>query len=196
MNNAVEITGFVLAGGKSSRMGCAKGLVEFQGKPMILHMLEKLQPLCTNVYINSNEPDYQKFGYSIIPDIIKDIGPIGGLYACLKSSNTKFNVFLPCDVPLLDISLIEQLIHNKNKAQIVIPVHPNGHFEPLISVFQKSVLTSIAKNISQGIFRVDALLNQNSFFCLRICNQVKEYSANQFHNINTRSDIAINDILF
>ena len=90
-----EITGIVLAGGKSSRMGQEKGLAEFDGKPMIAYALEALAPLCTEILISSNSNAYNHLGYRVVPDIIANSGPMGGIYSCMLQSQLEKKKSLP-----------------------------------------------------------------------------------------------------
>jgi molybdopterin-guanine dinucleotide biosynthesis protein A len=100
---------FILAGGKSVRMGTDKGLVDFKGKPMIKHLIEIVQPLFSDVIIISNNEAYQKFGLPVLKDRIKDLGPIGGLLTGLKYTNTDWNFFIACDLPFVQTKVINLL---------------------------------------------------------------------------------------
>ncbi|MCX6312923.1 MAG: NTP transferase domain-containing protein, partial [Bacteroidetes bacterium] len=76
--NINTITGFILAGGKSSRMGTDKGLIIFNEETIIQQVIAQLKPVVNNLVIVSNNTTYEKFGLEVIGDIIKDIGPAGG----------------------------------------------------------------------------------------------------------------------
>jgi len=85
----------VLAGGASSRMGKDKGLCEFKGKSLVYYAIEALLPICDTIIISSNNTeDYQKFGFDVVVDQHKNIGPIGGIYSSLHKSITQHNLIL------------------------------------------------------------------------------------------------------
>jgi len=94
MNNS-GITGIILAGGKSSRMGKDKGWVLFRKKPLIDYAVELLGGICQSIVISANNSAYDKLGLPVYHDIIPDSGPMGGIYTCLKTFfyQTKFS---PC----------------------------------------------------------------------------------------------------
>ena len=69
-----HITGIILSGGKSSRMGTDKGFLVYDGKPFVQHSIEALKPLVSNIIIVSNDEDYDVFGFNRIQDVIKNRG--------------------------------------------------------------------------------------------------------------------------
>jgi molybdopterin-guanine dinucleotide biosynthesis protein A len=79
----MKITGIMLAGGNSSRMGKHKALVEYKGKKLIEWSISILKDLCDTIIISSNSKHLRNYGYEIIEDVHENIGPIGGLYAML-----------------------------------------------------------------------------------------------------------------
>ena len=92
-----NITGIVLAGGKSSRMGSDKGLLTINGKMFIEHVVDAMKPLVDNIIIVSNNKMYDQFGYERIEDEIINSGPMAGLYSGLKHSESEYNLVLSCD---------------------------------------------------------------------------------------------------
>jgi len=184
-----EITIFILSGGKSSRMGKDKGLLMYQGKPMILHTIHKLKGLCNTIVINSNNPQYYVFGYLVVPDIYKDVGPMGGLHACLSVTKTKYNLILPCDMPLIDVALIENLIEHKEIAPIVMPQHTNGTLEPLLALYHSNLLQLINNYIIEGKYRVDLLLKSSEHYLVSVDNGSNKEFEYQFLNVNTQKDL-------
>ena len=104
------ITGIILAGGKSERMGTDKGLILYKGKPFIKHVYEAMKAvLGNNIVVVSSNAAYDAFGYRRIEDLIADKGPVGGLYTALKQSKTKLNLVLSVDVPLISSELLKSI---------------------------------------------------------------------------------------
>ena len=106
----MRITGVILAGGKSSRMGTDKGLLELNGKPLIQYAIDTLKSIGLEIIIISNNSDYEQFGFPVYPDIIPDKGPIGGVYTALSYSSTEKNLIVSCDTPFLSKKLLNYLI--------------------------------------------------------------------------------------
>jgi len=94
------VGGYVLAGGKSSRMGSDKALLELAGKPLVLHAVTKLQRLCAEVSVLSSNPELARFG-PLVRDLHEGCGPLGGIEAALRSSKYDWNLILPVDLPFL-----------------------------------------------------------------------------------------------
>jgi molybdopterin-guanine dinucleotide biosynthesis protein A len=83
MQNQMELSGIILAGGKSSRMGQDKGLMLFRGKQMVQYSIELLNLFTSQILISSNNQEYNQFGFPVVSDIYKECGPIGGLHAAV-----------------------------------------------------------------------------------------------------------------
>lgn len=148
-----EVTGYILAGGKSSRMGTDKGLILFKGKPIIQHIINQLQPAVSKVVIVSDNAAYSGFGFEVITDIIKNMGPAGGIYSALAHSHTTQNFVLSCDMPFVNTAAIEYIIQHTSQSQIILPVH-KGLTEPMFGVYTKSCLTLWRSLIQEGILKL------------------------------------------
>ena len=83
-----KIEAFILAGGKSSRMGADKGLIDLDGSPMIQSTIDVLELLDIPVNIIANNGAYIKLGQPIYEDILQDKGPLGGIYTALAKAKT------------------------------------------------------------------------------------------------------------
>src|SRR5450759_1054660 len=110
-----DITGLILAGGRGSRMGGVdKGLQTFNGMPLALHTLTRLQmggAVCS-IMINANRnlAAYESFGVPVWPDGLADYaGPLAGFLTGLESCETTYLVTVPCDTPLLPLDLVPRL---------------------------------------------------------------------------------------
>lgn len=104
-----KAAGFVLAGGRSSRMGRDKALVEFKGQPLIAHAVGQLRDAGLSPAIAGARSDLGHFA-PVIPDPQFDMGPLSGICAGLQSCSAELAVFLPVDLPLLPSGLIRYLV--------------------------------------------------------------------------------------
>lgn len=176
--------GYILAGGKSSRMGSDKGLMPFQDKPLIQHIIEQLKPTVKKVVLVANNSTYQNFGLEVIPDLIKDIGPAGGIYSALKHTDARFNLILSCDMPFIKSEAIEFIIQNSFKWQITVPVY-HQKIEPLCGIYTKDCLKDWEKLIRQNMIRLQDMITYFKLFKLDVDNN-KLFNDQSFQNINTK----------
>jgi molybdopterin-guanine dinucleotide biosynthesis protein A len=100
------VGGYVLAGGKSLRMGSDKALLELAGKPLVLHAVTKLRRLCAEVSVLSNNPALERYA-PLVRDLHEGCGPLAGVEAALRSSTYEWNLILPVDVPFLPTRLLD-----------------------------------------------------------------------------------------
>lgn len=115
---AIEV--FILAGGKSRRMGTDKGLINFKGMPMILHIIKLLDELDLKTSIISSNHEYQKFGKPVYQDLIPNKGPLGGLYTALEYSQSPMLLLLACDMPSINRAGIQSLMRIAETGKITV----------------------------------------------------------------------------
>ena len=177
-----NITAIVIAGGKSSRMGTNKALIEYGGKRLIEIAIKIIQPYTQNVIISSNSP-IPHITYPLFTDEYSEIGPISGLYTCLKASKTELNLVIPCDVPHIKANTYRKLLDNSEGFDAVIPRLPNGKIEPLVACYKKSVLPVVLGQINLEDYKMVHLLDK-----LKV-NYIDFEDVKQFKNMNTPNDL-------
>ena len=157
----MSVTALILAGGRATRMGGVdKGLVPFNNKPLIAHVIERLQTQVDGIIINANREldTYQTLGYQVFADEIADFaGPLAGIEMGLKQATSEYLLTVPCDCPLLPANLCEKLLTalNNHQADIAIATsHHNDH--PVICLCKKTVLASLNSYLQQGGRKVSA----------------------------------------
>src|SRR4030095_5655209 len=144
-----DITAVILAGGKSSRMGTDKGMMNFRGKEMISYVIDAVQPLTYRLFIVANTSEYMKFGFPVYQDLFKECGPIGGIFTALTSSTTTWNLIVACDMPFINSDILMPLINARNGFDLIMPRH-KGQPEPMCAMYNKSGLPIIEKQIESG----------------------------------------------
>lgn len=184
--NTEHITGFILAGGKSSRMGTDKALLDFQGKPLLAHMLEVIRPVCNRTFVSGDHSDYLAFGVEIISDLYPDKGPVSGILSALEHSETDWNLIVSVDSPNVNEELIRYLISNRKNYESVVPVHQAGS-EPLIALYHKNTATVIHEMILSGDYRVMSLFGKVRTKFLA-CDQLIAKYPRLFLNLNRMED--------
>jgi len=185
MSNNKNITGIVLAGGKSTRMGSDKGFVTYNNKPFIQHIIDALHPLVDEIIIVSNNPDYDVFNLKRVNDIIEDAGPLAGLYSGLHNSITEKNIVLSCDIPVINQGVLEQLILASNKDIDVVQIKSQGKTMPLIALYNKRCASTCLALLESGERRLRFLINQLKSKTIVLDDTLEKYTA----NINSQSDL-------
>jgi molybdopterin-guanine dinucleotide biosynthesis protein A len=186
-----RLTGIILSGGKSSRMGLEKGLVDFRGKPLISYAIEALKPVTDALLVSANNrlDDYRNFGYEIVRDKVKEIGPMGGLLAALKHSKTEYNLVLSCDMPFVSTELMDYLSGQIEDYDIVAAVHGEETLEPLCGCYSKSVVGVLENQVAEGNYKLRDVFRQVRFKTVVIDASLPFYHDHLFFNINRPEDL-------
>ena len=145
-----RMTGVILSGGKSLRMGQDKAFIEIAGLPMIERILRILKTVFEETLIVANQADsYRQLGTSIYSDAIPRLGALGGLYTGLLFSSFETSFCVACDMPFLNPSLISFLSDRIGGHDAVVPRTADG-LQPLHAVYSKSCLGAIRQVIKEG----------------------------------------------
>jgi molybdopterin-guanine dinucleotide biosynthesis protein A len=184
-----RITGFVLAGGLSSRMGEDKSLMLFRGKPLIMHAIEALSPLCEKVIVSSNLPVYDFTGCEVWSDEYQVKAPVNGLCSCLKRSGTDWNIVLTCDMPLIGTKLFAHLLGQVHEDDAAIPVHGQGFVEPLCGLYNRSSLPVMERRMEAGQYSILELLQSIRCRYVKIGPDQDFYTKEIFSNLNSLIDL-------
>jgi molybdopterin-guanine dinucleotide biosynthesis protein A len=184
-----QVTGFVLAGGLSSRMGEDKSHMQFRGKPLILYVIEALLPLCDRVIISSNFLNYDFTGCDVWPDELPIHAPINGLYTCLNRSESSWNFMVTCDMPFTGTPLFSYLLDQVQGADAVIPVHGHGLVEPLCGLYNRSSLEILNRQVKMEQYSIRELLKSIRCKYINIGPDQGFYHKKMFSNLNSPADL-------
>jgi len=180
-----QITGVVLAGGESSRMGEDKSLMLINEQKLIEFSINALKPFCKEVLISSSKNAHQSFSCRKISDRFHKIGPIAGIQSALVHSDTDYIIILPCDSPMVKPEFVEYLISEiEPNTSIIVPKY-GPHLEPLFAIYHKKVLPIVEEQIKNGDYRLTHLLE----LCQAKIVEVEDRTC--FVNINTPEDFKI-----
>lgn len=190
MNNIDKslITGIILSGGKSSRMGKEKGLIDFNGQPLISYAIKTMEQIAGKILISANHPDYNKFGHQVIADEIPEFGPLGGLLSCLNQSKTHINLTLSVDSPYVTTDLYEFLLKHVSGYDIVLPEIEPGHYEPLCAFYSLNMRDIYREFAKKGNTKIPDAFKIVQFKAVSVCNE-PFYTEKYFANFNTKEDI-------
>lgn len=185
------MTGVVLAGGRATRMGTNKALLELGGMRIIERLVRTLRPLFSELAIVANEPEtYAFLDLPIWPDRIPGKGALGGLYTAVLGSAFPWTFCIACDMPFPDPEVIAYLQRLAPEADVVIPRTADG-YQPLHAIYSKACLPTM-----ESLLRADRLKIDQLFPAVRLRvvegEELRRIDPLQraFININTEEDLA------
>lgn len=162
-----EITGVVLAGGKSSRFGSNKALSLYDGKSFLKHIIELIQPYTKEVVVAGFYPEYEDIGIPVLEDKTENIGPLGGIYTALTYCTTPWILVLTCDMPLLTEEIIKEMMAiAKDQNMIGWNNDKSGGVFPLL--ISKNILPNLEKAIEKKQYRVKQLFEWDNSLIMAI----------------------------
>jgi molybdopterin-guanine dinucleotide biosynthesis protein A len=158
-----EIGGYVLAGGKSSRMGRDKALMELAGKPLLAHAVQKLRRVCMDVRVLGGNPEFTAYA-PIVPDLHPECGPLGGMEAALTHSTSDWNLFMPVDMPFLPSAFLHNWVHQtlvreKRGARLAM-FTVDGVPQPTLAMIHRDVLPFVTGAVARGQFKLYPILER------------------------------------
>jgi molybdenum cofactor guanylyltransferase len=184
-----DVTALVLAGGRGQRMGGTdKGLIELSGKPMIEHILERLEPQCDHIIINANRnvDRYAVYGHPVLRDSLGDYqGPLAGFSTGLKHAKTPFIMTLPCDAPDLPADLVERMLTTMNERQADIAVaHDGERMQPVYALIKTALHENLDQFLASGDRKIDRWYALNNTVTVDF-SDVRDI----FRNVNTPEQV-------
>lgn len=178
------ITGVVLAGGKSERMGEDKGLMPFRGKPLVAYPLQLMEQFCSEILISAHNQAYTSFGYPVVADQVSGLGPMGGLYSCMLSSANDLHLFLSCDMPLISPAIIRLMLPYATQYEAVVP-SVAGEIIPVCGFYHKDILPYLSNEIGLSHLKMKRFLSQLN---TQVVDVQQPELISLFRNINTPAD--------
>lgn len=184
-----KITGIILAGGKSRRMGTEKGLLRMSGKYMIEYAIDVLKEICDDIIISENSEVYNFLGYPVIPDIYSNSGPMGGIYSAMQHSNSDLNIVLSCDMPFVTKEMLIFLLDNTSNYDVVVPWYGDEKFEPMCAIYRQNTLPVFEKFIQNKNFKIPDAFKQLKINKLKMSKDIEAYDPLLFENINSKNEL-------
>lgn len=189
-----QITAVILAGGQGRRLGGQdKGLVEYQGKQLIQHVLDTIVPQVDNVLINANRNQelYSEFGHPVISDDLNDFqGPLAGFAIAMQACETDYILTMPCDGPNLSDDYVARLIAESetssfvdcgvNNKQTIIVAHDGDRLQPVHALIPISLIESLLAFLNNGDRKIDLWYAENTMITADFSDK-----PDIFFNVNT-----------
>ena len=187
-----NLTGIILSGGKSIRMGENKAFIKIEGSPIIQRIQTLFERLFDEIIIVTHQKElFSNLDAKIYSDLIPHRGVLGGLYTGLFFSSFTFSFCVACDMPFLNESVIKYLMKNIENSDIVVPKTRDG-LHPLHAIYSKNCIDPIKKMIDQGKYRVVDFypmvkvktIDENEFVSL-------DPNRESFINVNTPEELVL-----
>ncbi len=188
--------GFVLAGGKSSRMGTDKAFLDFHGRTLLERALAVMGAVCDQVMIVGDRAKFAKYESAecraVVADIFSGCGPLGGIHAALTRSAAELNLMLAVDMPFVSAELLEFLWaaaeDEGNHAIVTVPRTGRG-LQPLCAIYRRDFAAAAEQALRAGKYKIDAAF---SGVRLRVIEESElaaaGFSEQKFFNVNTPED--------
>ena len=147
-----DSAGWILVGGKSSRFGRDKALAEWRGRPLALRVADAVRAAAGSATLVGNPEKYAALGLPVIPDAVRDAGPVGGLLAALCRTRARWNLVVACDMPCLSEVFLRFLLDEASRrgADVVLPLDAAGLPQPLCAVYAAAARETIQTAVKKG----------------------------------------------
>ncbi len=180
---SIKKSAVILSGGKNSRMGYeTKAFLKLNDRKFIDLIIESLKDY-DDIIVSCNKLEDYKYlkQVTFIEDEIKDIGPMGGIYSCLKKCNYNKCLFVAADMPFINKNVIDTLTYCEFNEDALVPI-VNRKIEPLVAVYDKKIVHIIEELIDNNDFKIRNLLKLINVKYIEI-NDNKA-----FINVNTKEE--------
>jgi molybdopterin-guanine dinucleotide biosynthesis protein A len=185
-----SITGIILSGGKSLRMGQNKAFIEIEGVPIVNRISTLFKELFQEVIIVTNEKElFKDLDLKIYTDILPNKGALGGLYTGIYFSKFNYSFCVACDMPFINKSLVHYLAKKMAGEDVIVPRTIDG-LQPLHALYSKNCLHPIKAVIDQGKYKI---MDFYSMVKVRIVEEDEfisiDPSKGSFINVNTPDEL-------
>jgi molybdenum cofactor guanylyltransferase len=149
----LPLTGAILCGGRSSRMGRPKAFLPYAGKTIIEHRFAQMSELFSEVVLVANDPEsYSQLSVDIVKDIIPHRGPLVGILSALLVSQYEHVFIIACDMPLVDNKLMRSMAQQRHDTDVLVLSHEEG-IEPLLGIYSKRCIQPLEESIFAGTLK-------------------------------------------
>lgn len=190
----MEISGVILTGGKSSRLGQDKALLKLNAETLLEIMVKKFKRVSSDVIlVGSKKAEYPaklSENVTIVEDIIPKRGPLAGILTGLELSQNKYSLVAACDMPFIGLELVKHLMRTADDVDAVVPQSPSG-VEPLCALYSKSCIPAVRNNLKKNN-RIVSFFSEVKVKYIAV-DEVRRIDPNflSFFNINTAKELEV-----
>jgi molybdopterin-guanine dinucleotide biosynthesis protein A len=183
------VSAFILAGGKSSRMGQDKAFLRLGDRTLLAHALQLAHAVSGNAWIVGSTEKFADYG-SVAEDVYPERGPLAGIHAALTRTSTDLNLIMAVDLPFLQPGLLNYLISQAcGTAAVVVVPRAGGGLQPLCALYRQSFAEVAERALRAGRNKIDNLFAEVT---TRVIEQEElqrnGFREEMFRNLNTRQD--------
>jgi molybdopterin-guanine dinucleotide biosynthesis protein A len=184
-----DVAAFILAGGKSTRMGADKAFVVLEGRTLLARALEVARAVTSDVRIVGDAGKFVAFA-PVVEDVFRGCGPLGGIHSALRASAAKLNLMAAVDVPFVSPALLEYLIARARGSAAIVTVARVGAWQPLCAVYRRKFAEVAERALREGRYRIDRLFEMVPTEVISAEELgAAGFSSAMFRNLNTREDL-------
>lgn len=190
VNDAIGVTAFVLAGGKSSRMGSDKAFVQLGDETLLAKALKVARSVTEEIRIVGDPGKFSAFG-RVVEDVYRDQGPMGGIHAALSGSSTDLNLILAVDLPFVEANFLRFLLSRARQsgAMVTLP-RAAQHLQPLSAIYQRAFAAVADESLRNGKNKIDPLFARVQTCVIEEAELMRAgFSPAIFRNLNTPDDL-------
>ena len=171
-------------------MGREKSLLPINGRTMIEHVIATMRPLCGSLCIVGDDTESFRFtGIRVIPDLVQNAGPLGGIHAALTTLGVSEILCSPCDTPLVSTQLLQYIRERADHAPACVARAADG-LHPLCGIYRSSALPAIERAIAAGRFKLIDVLQELGAAVVDITPGLPFYHPDLFLNVNDPEGLA------
>lgn len=185
-------TAVILAGGKSSRMGFDKQLIDVNGTPLTLRIAKELEEFFSEIIIVTNKPYlYEKTPYIITTDIYPGHGPLSGIHAGMTISSSNYIYVTACDMPYISSDYIKYIKNKVNNSEYDgVIARYCGYIEPMNGIYSVKLVSHLEQMLKDNVFKLKSIIHENNFHILEeSCVMKLIDNKNIFMNLNTIEEL-------
>lgn len=165
----MAICGYILAGGKNSRMdGRKKIFLEYQGEPFYKHTLQAFS-MFPQTYLSVEQMEiYAHLGLPMVEDQYQEIGPMGGLVSGLRTIEADALCVAACDMPMIESYVVEMLVKAYQEHPQITVIQAGDRLHPLLGIYPKSCLADLEELIAEGMYKMKFLLEKSGYQVVKL----------------------------
>ncbi len=204
----LRVSGIILAGGQSRRMGRDKASVELDGKPIIQRALDAVRAVCAETIVVANDAEaYARWGARVVSDVYPGKGSLGGIFSGLRAAREEYVLAVACDMPFLNVELLRYLVSLAPQSDVVIPraLDPSArlargdarsarasNLHPLHAVYSKNCLAAMEARLKADDLRP---ISFHDAVRVRVveAEEIDRFDPEHrsFFNVNTPEDVGL-----
>jgi molybdenum cofactor guanylyltransferase len=187
-----DVAAFILAGGKSMRMGTDKAFVILDGRTLLARALDLARSVTSEVRIVGDPAKFATFA-PVVEDIFRECGPLAGIHAALRASQAELNLMLAVDVPFVSSALLQYLIKRARKSApaTVTVAEAGGGWQPLCAVYRRQFADAAEQSLRAGRYKIDTLFEAPKTQVIQEYDlEAAGFSPKMFRNLNTREELS------